>query len=213
MPSLFHPATRPPQDPLERCHGRMHPNDSASEGRARLSMHTCAHTRATRNASEDCHPDRSGAQSSENPQVSFRTPVADRGLARWQSIIPRTQKPTKTQARWQSITSAALGTPLLPTEPRESCGCPSRDGSQPAQARECTRARPATREPHPSPLRALPLRHMNASASADGRLGSTLAGQRAGPVREGRSGRTRWRRAALQQASGAVLSLPSKETE
>ena len=102
VPSLLHPATRPPQDPLERCHGRTHPNDSASEGRARLPMHTCARTRAARSATEDSHPDRSGAQSSENPQVSFRTPVADRGLARWQSIIPRTQKPTKTQARWQS---------------------------------------------------------------------------------------------------------------
>ena len=55
------------------------------------------------------------------PQVSFRTHVADRGLARWQSIIPRTQKPAKTRARWQSIASMRSHAPRPPTEPRQGC--------------------------------------------------------------------------------------------
>ena len=57
----------------------------------------------------------------KTPQVSFRTHVADRGLTRWQRIIPRTQKPTKTRARWQSIASMRSHAPRPPTEPRQGC--------------------------------------------------------------------------------------------
>ena len=54
-------------------------------------------------------------------QGSFRRHVADRGLARWRSIIPRTRKPAETRARWQSIASTRSHAPLPPTEPRQGC--------------------------------------------------------------------------------------------
>ena len=148
-------------------------------------MHTCARTRAARSATEDSHPDRSGAQSSENPQVSFRTPVADRGLARWQSIIPRTQKPTQARARWQSIPSAAIsGFPLPPTDPRESCGMPV-----------------AGRRSAGTSAGVHPRKTSHASAATYNRCAKRAQreARRRGP--------------ALQQAPDAVLSLLSRETE
>ena len=66
-------------------------------------------------------------------QGSFRTHMADRGLARWQSIIPRTRKPAETRARWQSIASMRSHAPLPPTEPLQ--GCERAAHFSPSQAR------------------------------------------------------------------------------
>ena len=59
--------------------------------------------------------------------------MADRGLARWRSIIPRTRKPAETRARWQSIASTRSHAPLPPTEPRQ--GCERTAHLSPSQAR------------------------------------------------------------------------------
>ena len=95
--------------------------------------------------------------------------MADRGLARWQSIIPRTRKPAETRARWQSIASMRSHAPLPPTEPRQGC----ERTAQLSQKKNGALAR----------LGSQPLRHMNANTSADGRLGlGPHTGQSDAPV-------------------------------
>ena len=106
-------------------------------------------------------------------------------LARWQSIIPRTQKPTQARAWWQSIPSAAIsGPPLPPTDPRESCGMPVAG----------RRSAGTSAGVHPSETS-----HASAATCNHCAKRAQREARRRGP--------------ALQQAPDAELSLLSKETE
>ena len=106
-------------------------------------------------------------------------------LARWQSIIPRTQKPTQARAWWQSIPSAAIsGFPLPPTDPRESCGMPVAG----------RRSAGTSAGVHPSKTS-----HASAATCNHCAKRAQREARRRGP--------------ALQQAPDAELSLLSKETE